>query len=101
MTYITWYERPARIGSEAGLIGIRLHEDNDFTPTLKKLTERYGDRLEKNSFGGVTYWEVKYNDLAEVPPEGAPDVTDRDRRRAAYDAARTLLCDNGRLFDCD
>ena len=82
MTYVTWYERPARIGSEAGLIGIRLADPKAFAPTLEKLTDKYRDNLEKKSYGGVTYWELKREPLAEVPAEDDPDITDRDRRRA-------------------
>ena len=81
-TYITWYERPARVGSEAALIGIRLNDPDEFGPTLEKLTDQYRDNLEKKSHGGVTYWTLKRGDLAEVPAEGDADVTERDRRRA-------------------
>lgn len=81
-TYVTWYERPARIGSEAALFGIKLSDPKAFQPTLDKLTERYADRLEKKSYGGVTFWQLKQGELTAIPPEGDADVTDRDRRRA-------------------
>ena len=82
MTYVTWYERPARVGSEAALIGIRLSDPKAFQPTFEKLTDKYRDNLEKKSYGGVTYWELKRGPLAEVPAEDDPEATDRDRRRA-------------------
>ncbi len=81
-TYVTWYERPARIGSEAALFGIKLADPKQFTPTFDKLVEKYADRLEKKSYGGVTYWQLKQGELTPIPPAGDADVTDRDRRRA-------------------
>lgn len=81
-TYVTWYERPARIGSEAALIGVRLKDRREFMRTVDKLTDKYRDRLEKKSFGGTTYWELTREDLPPVPADDDPDATDRDRRRA-------------------
>jgi hypothetical protein len=81
-TYVTWYERPARIGSEAAMIGIQLADAKEFATTLEKLTDKYSERLEKKSYGGVTYWSILLPDPVEVPPEGAPDVTEQQRRRA-------------------
>ncbi|MCA9269361.1 MAG: hypothetical protein KDA41_12860, partial [Planctomycetales bacterium] len=81
VTYITWYERPARVGSEAALLAVKLNDTKKFSKTLDKLTEKYSDNLEKKSYGGVAYWQLKRGELAEVPPEGAVDVDDRDRRR--------------------
>ncbi len=89
LTYITWYERPARIGSEAAMIGVRLKDAKAFRPTLEKLTDKFGDNLEKKSFGGVTYWEMKRADLPPAPAEDAGDAGDvsdeeaAQRRRAA------------------
>ncbi len=84
MTYITWYERPARIGSEASLIGIRVDDPDAVTKTMEKLTDRFRDRLEKKSHGRVTYWTIELDELQEVPPadESATDEEQRDRRRA-------------------
>lgn len=81
-TYITWLERPARIGSEAALVGFKLEEPKEFEVTLERIEERFGERLEKDTFGRVTYWTIKRGELAEVPAEDDPEVTDRQRRRA-------------------
>ena len=81
-TYVTWLEPPARIGGEAAIIGVKLNEPGEFQATLDKLTEKYGDNLEKRSYAGTTYFTVKRPGLAEVPEEGAEGVTDRQRRRA-------------------
>ena len=105
MTYITWYERPARIGSEASLIGMRLEDPKAFAPTMEKLTDKYRDNLEKKSYGGVTYWTFKYPEMAEVAEEGPPrpaEGADREeweryrehrraqRRRNRQETMRTL-----------
>jgi hypothetical protein len=81
-TYITWYERPARIGSEAALIGVRLKDPKAFQATFDKLTDKYAENLEKGIYGGVNYWSIKMPEMTEVPAEGTPDVTERDIRRA-------------------
>jgi hypothetical protein len=81
-TYITWYERPARIGSEAALVGVRLKDPKAFQATFDKLTDQYADNLEKGTYGGVNYWSIKMPDMVEVPEAGDADVTDRDIRRA-------------------
>jgi hypothetical protein len=49
---------------------------------LEKLTDRYAEQLEKKTYGGVSYWSMILPDPVEVPPEGAPDITDQQRRRA-------------------
>ena len=82
MTYVTWYERPARIGSEAALIGIRLKDPKAFAPTMEKLTDKYRDNLEKKGYGGVTNRHLMRNELASVTAEDDADVTARHRRRA-------------------
>ena len=82
MTYLTWYERPARIGSEAALFGIRLKDPKAFDATMERLTDQYRERLEKKSYAGETYWQLKFNDLVEVPADDDPEASDRDRRRA-------------------
>lgn len=81
ITYATWYERPARIGSEAALLGIRLKDPEEFAPVLEKLTDKYRDRLQKDSYGGVTYWTLRRDEMAQVPAAGDPDVSDGERRR--------------------
>lgn len=81
-TYLTWYERPARIGSEAALVGVRLKDAKAFQATFDKLTDKYGANLEKGTYGGVTFFSIKMPEMAEVPAEGTPDITERDIRRA-------------------
>ena len=64
-TYLTWIERPVTINSQSGLLAAKLKEPKDFEKTLEKLVTKFGDRLEKRSFGGTTVYNVKMPESPE------------------------------------
>ena len=68
VTYINSFERPATVAGAATLLAIQLKDADAFQPTLDKLLKKFEANLEKKSYGGVTYYEVK----ASLNP-GQPD----------------------------
>ena len=76
-TWTNWVaEKPVRLNSIANIVGVKLKDPQAFTATLNKMTEKYAENLEKKSFGGVTYWQVK---MPERPPR--PEGQGRARLR--------------------
>jgi hypothetical protein len=57
-TFVQWVEKPVRLNSITTLAGFKLKDPVIFQPTLDKVLEKFADRLEKQSFGGVTYWTI-------------------------------------------
>lgn len=58
-TMLSWIEKPAKIGSQCNLIGIKLKDPKAFQETLDKLTEKFKDDLEKTAYGTTPYWKAK------------------------------------------
>lgn len=77
ITWITWMEPPARINSQASLVGIKLKDPRKFQDTLATLIAPIRDRLEEKSFGGTKYY------LASLP--------DRNNRGDAGANPRVML----------
>ncbi|HND54539.1 MAG TPA: hypothetical protein PLV92_19140, partial [Pirellulaceae bacterium] len=67
MTYLTWFERPVRLNSQTQLIAIKLKDSAEFKKTLEKMVDKYSDRFEKASFGGVNFHKVKVPEGGERP----------------------------------
>ncbi|MEK6237143.1 MAG: hypothetical protein N2C14_20740, partial [Planctomycetales bacterium] len=69
LTFATWIEPPARINSMSNIVGIRLKDAEKFQTVLDKLTDRFGENLDRKAFGGKTYYLVtpRNADEGEVP----------------------------------
>jgi hypothetical protein len=57
-TLITWMERPPRLNSQATLIGVKLKDADRSRMTLERVLKVAGNRVQKDSYGGVTFWRV-------------------------------------------
>ena len=55
---VTWIEKPARLNSQATLIGLKLNDSERFRRTLQQVAERLGDRVSKESHGNTTYYRM-------------------------------------------
>jgi hypothetical protein len=69
-THTTWFEPPARIGSQAWLVGVGLKDAKDFRATFDKVTERLSPYLTEESYGRITFYETNAR-----PPDGERDAT--------------------------
>ena len=65
-SHVTWFEPPARIGSQAWLIGARLKDAEQFRQTFDKIVEEVGPFLAEQSHGGTKYYRY-------APPTLTPD----------------------------
>jgi hypothetical protein len=59
VTFAQWVQKPVRINSITMLVGLKLKDAKAFEPTLQKVFDKYKDNLEKQFYGGTTYWKVK------------------------------------------
>jgi hypothetical protein len=41
------------------IVGVQLKDPQAFKPTLDKIVNRMGDRMERQQYGTVTYWSIK------------------------------------------
>ena len=61
-----WFQRPVKAGiGNQNVVGIELQDAQAFAPTLNKIIEHFGERLERKSFAGVIY----YTQAGERDPE--------------------------------
>ena len=95
LTLITWMEKPARINSQSMLFGIKLVDANASRKVLQQLAERFPDRMNKKSYGGVEYYEIPF-------PENRPGNLGEDVLRAQVGCAAVmddylLLANNPKL----
>ncbi|MFM7072446.1 MAG: hypothetical protein ACKO38_11720 [Planctomycetota bacterium] len=61
VTYLTWVEKPARINGQTQMLAIKLKDAAAFRGTLEKITGKYADRFESDTFGGQRFQRVKFN----------------------------------------
>jgi hypothetical protein len=54
----SWIEKPARINSQATLVGVRLTDADAFAKTLAKVIEQFPQRVEAATHGSATYYRV-------------------------------------------
>jgi hypothetical protein len=67
-TLAAWNEPPARLNSQANLIGVKLTDPKKFQPVLDRIIDKYPERFEKQSFGTTTYYRITLNQ-PEADPE--------------------------------
>ena len=60
-TMLTWIERPARINSQARLVGLKLKDSEESKKTLQQAMSRFSNRFETKTYGGVTYYFANVN----------------------------------------
>lgn len=58
-TYATRIQKPARINSETTLLAARLKDTKKFSEVFERVIDKYKENVEKKSFGGVTYYQIK------------------------------------------
>lgn len=70
-TLITWNEPPARLNSQANLVGLKLTDAKVFQATLEKIMAKYPEALEKKTFGSTTYYRLtlRMGREGQEPPE--------------------------------
>jgi hypothetical protein len=73
-SHATWFEPPARIGSQAWLIGARLTDAEQFQQTLDKIADQVGPFLTEESHAGTKYYRY-------TPPSLAPDDESTEKQR--------------------
>lgn len=59
VTYLSWFEKPARLNSQSQLVALKLKDPAAFRGTLDKTMERFADNWEKKTFGSVPYYAAK------------------------------------------
>jgi hypothetical protein len=76
-THITWFEPPARIGSQAHLVGVRLKDPDRSRKTLATIAAKIGPAMKQETYAGIDYYQYS------PPPEdnGAETPSDPDPRR--------------------
>ncbi len=55
-TMVTWMERPARLNSQSNLFGFQLLDASRTQRTLDRVAMKLTERLERKSYGGITYY---------------------------------------------
>jgi hypothetical protein len=75
LTYATWIEPPARLNSQANLVGVKLADPESFRATFKKIVEKYSERFEERVIAGTKVY------AALLPNNGAPDDPNQTIRR--------------------
>src|SRR5262249_15607118 len=54
-----WFQRPAKVGVGAqNAFGIQVRDSKQFEPTVEKLVSHFGERLERKSCSGITYYKA-------------------------------------------
>lgn len=61
-TMITWMEPPARLNGQARLVAIKVKSPEKAQQSLQRVANKFGDRLSKETHGGLTYYRVATND---------------------------------------
>lgn len=79
ISYVTWFEKPARLNSQSHLIAVKLNDSAAFRPTLEKIIEKYSERFEKKSFGGVTYYLAPTPNVNQPNPNRQRDANNEPR----------------------
>jgi len=59
VTMVQWVERPVRVNSMTTIVGVKITEPKALDPILDKVRSRYGENLERQRFGAVSYWSIK------------------------------------------
>jgi hypothetical protein len=97
VTLAQWNEPPARLNSQANMLGVKLTDAKAFQPVLEKVIAKYPDRLEKSTLGSTTYYKLK---LPE-PREGQepPANIRRPEPCLAIVGDYLLLTDSQKFFE--
>lgn len=75
VTYLSRFEKPARLNSQANLVAFKLKNAAEFKGTLERLLSKVEGQYEKRTFGGMTYYVFA-------------DPNDPNRRRVDGEANR-------------
>ena len=60
-TMITWMEPPARLNSQATLIAIKVNDAQKAKKSLRRMADKFGNSLTKDTYGGVTFYRAPIN----------------------------------------
>lgn len=79
VTLANWIEKPIRINSQTNIFGIKLKDPQRAKPLLDKVVDKFADRLQRKTFGGVAYWMLPLPQggavaRAESNAEGGPPI---------------------------
>ena len=69
VTVVAWMVRPARLNSQANLIGLKLKDPKAFRKTWQRIMERFPDQLERQALGANEYWKIR----VPQPPADRPE----------------------------
>jgi len=67
----TWVEKPVTLTSQTTVVGLRLKDSAAFQATFDKLTARFAAQLSRQTYGGVTYYELN-TPLPNPNDQGGP-----------------------------
>lgn len=70
VTYLTWVEKPARINGQTQMLAVKLKDAAAFRGTLEKITGKYADRFESETFGGQRFQRIKLPEGGGRPGRG-------------------------------
>ncbi len=59
VTYLTWFEKSGKINAQTQMLAIKLKDAEAFRKTMDRVATKFEQGLEKESFGGVSYYRVK------------------------------------------
>jgi hypothetical protein len=68
VTHCGWVQKPVKLNGQANLVGIKLKDGKEFQPVFDKITEKFGENLEKKSFAGVKYFAIKTPQRPDAEP---------------------------------
>ncbi|MBA4019362.1 MAG: hypothetical protein C0483_19520 [Pirellula sp.] len=95
VSFLVWIEEPVRFESRCQLFGIHLKDGKKFSPVLKKLTDKLGNKLTVKGFAGTTYYQATEPEVTHAEPEDAK--TDGRRVQGRVAGPRPAFC---LLDDC-
>jgi len=59
VTYVSWFEKPARLNSQTQMVALKLKDAAAFRGTVDKTMTKFEANWEKKSFGSVVYYAAK------------------------------------------
>ncbi|MFO0902669.1 MAG: hypothetical protein U0939_06695 [Pirellulales bacterium] len=59
VTYLTWFEKSGAINAQTQMLALKLKDAEAFRKTLDRVAAKFEQNMEKEAFGGVSYYRIK------------------------------------------
>lgn len=89
VTYVSWFEKPARLNSQTQLVALKLKDAGAFRKTIESIMTKFEANWEKASFGSTQYYSAK------IPGDRPPRVqveNQENRTRIELRSPEACVC---------